>query len=130
MSGAQAALRQARALRDVSSAALLPTLGSSASAQRNRSGNDRASNRFQTSLDASRELDFFGVNRSALRSTEATLHASEATLGNVQVSIAAEVALAYITLRSAQVRLAIATVNLAASKRFSRLSSGACKRVW
>jgi outer membrane protein TolC len=39
VAGAQAALRQAQALRDVAAAALLPTLGVAASAQRNEAGN-------------------------------------------------------------------------------------------
>jgi NodT family efflux transporter outer membrane factor (OMF) lipoprotein len=110
---AQAALRQARALRDVSAAALWPTLDSSASAQRGKSGNNSAVNKFTTGLDASWELDIFGTNRRALETSEATARASAASLGDVQVSIAAEVALDYITLRDAQARLEIAKNNLA-----------------
>ena len=113
VTGAQVALRQARALRDAAAAALLPIVGSSASAQRSTAGHDDASNRFQAGFDASWELDFFGVNRSALRSSEAAARASAATLGDVQVSISAAVALNYITLRAAQLRLAIANANLA-----------------
>jgi NodT family efflux transporter outer membrane factor (OMF) lipoprotein len=109
---AQAALRQARALRDVASAGLLPSLGSSASAQRGTRGGESTGNSFQVGLDASWELDVFGANRSALATGEATARASAASLGNVQVSIAAEVALNYIALRSAQTRLAIASDNL------------------
>lgn len=123
VSSAQAALRQARALRDVSAAALFPAIGSSATAQRNTSGSDNASNHFQAGLDASWELDVFGVNRSALRDTEATVRARVATLGDVQVSIAAEVALDYIALRSAQVRLAIATDNLATQQETLQITT-------
>jgi NodT family efflux transporter outer membrane factor (OMF) lipoprotein len=110
---AQAALQQARALRDVSAARLFPALGSSASAQRSTSGDERATHSFKAGLDASWELDVFGANRSSLDSSDAAVQASAASLGDVQVSIAAEVALAYITLRSAQARLAIADDNLA-----------------
>jgi len=49
---AQAALRQARALRDVSAAGLWPTLNASATAQRNQSGNNDASNSYRVGLDA------------------------------------------------------------------------------
>lgn len=112
VTSAQAALRQARALRDVAAAGLLPTLGSSGSAQRSRS-NGNTGNNFRAGLDASWEPDIFGGNRSALDASEATARAREATLGDVQVSTAAEVALTYITLRSAQARLAIASDNLA-----------------
>lgn len=123
VAGAQAALRQARALRDVAAAALYPTLGSSASAQRSRGGNGASSmggtttnNLFQAGLDANWELDIFGTNRDALNASAAAARASAASLGDVQVSIAAEVALAYITLRSAQARLAIAEENLASQR--------------
>ena len=112
----QAALRQARALRDVAAAALVPTVGSSASAQRSTAGGKSTGNSFQAGLDASWELDIFGANRSALAASEATAQASAASLGDVQVSIAAEVALDYIALRGAQARLAIASDNLASQQ--------------
>ncbi len=110
---AQAALRQARALRDVSAAGLLPVLGSSGSAQHTTVGRDTSGSSFKAGLDASWEVDIFGANRSALRASEAAAQASAASLGDVQVSIAAEVALSYITLRGAQSQLAIANSNLA-----------------
>ena len=113
--GAQAALQQARALRDVSAAALWPTLGSSVSAQRGRSA-EVTSNTFQLGLDASWEMDVFGANRSAVNASEADALASAASLGQVQVSTAAEVALDYLSLRSTQERLAIAQANLASQQ--------------
>lgn len=119
---AQAALRQARALRDVTAAGLRPVLGSSASAQRARSGNTGTGNSFNAGLDASWELDVFGANRSALNSSDATLAASAAILGNTQVSIAAELALTYISMRNAQTRLQIATDNLASQQETQQLT--------
>lgn len=111
--GAQAALRQARALRDVAAAGLQPMLVSAASATHGTLGGDSTGNRFQLGLDASWELDLFGANRSAVDASEATARARAASLGDVQVSMAAEVALSLITLRSSQARLAIAEANLA-----------------
>lgn len=110
---AQAALRQARALQDVAAAGLGPTLTAGADAQRSRASGNTA-NRFGGSLDASWEADVFGGQRAALAAGTATAQASAASLGDVQVSLAAEVALAYIGLRNAQGRLAIAEANLAA----------------
>ncbi len=104
---------QARALRDVTAAALWPRLDSLALAQRSKSGGNPAVNNFRAGFDASWELDIFGANRSALDASDATVQASAASLGDVQVSIAAEVALDYITLRGAQAQLAIAADNLA-----------------
>ena len=109
---AQAVLQQARALLEVSSASLWPAVGASASAGRRRVANNTEVNSFAIGLDASWELDLFSVNRSALSVSEATARSSAASLGNVQVSIAAEVALAYIALRSSQARLAVARDNL------------------
>ncbi|MDR3370945.1 efflux transporter outer membrane subunit [Rhodoferax sp.] len=109
--GAEAALKQARALRDVADASLWPSVSSSASAGRNRNG-DYTSNSFQVGLDASWEMDIFGGNRASVRAADASAQASAATLADVQVSLAAEVALDYISLRSAQERLSIAQANL------------------
>jgi len=112
---ATAALRQARALRDVALASLFPVLSASAGAQRasNGDGQSNAGNHFSAGLDASWELDFFGVNRSALYVSDALMQASAASLGDAQISVAAEVALDYITIRDSQARLAIAVENLA-----------------
>ena len=110
---AQAALQQARALRDVKAAGLRPSVGGSASAQRSQSGGANASNSFSTGFDASWEPDIFGGKRSGLNATEADTQAAVANLANVQVSMAAEVAVTYIELRGLQGRLAIARSNLA-----------------
>jgi NodT family efflux transporter outer membrane factor (OMF) lipoprotein len=110
---AQAALRQARALRDVAAAGLRPTLGSSASASHGTAGGNSTGNLFKAGLDAGWEPDIFGGKHSALDAGNATLRASAASLGDIQVSIAAEVALSYLTLRGAQTRFAIAETNLA-----------------
>jgi len=113
---AQAALRQAWAQRDVAAAALLPTLRGTASAQHGTSGGDSTGNTFQAALNGNWVPDAFGANRSALNAAIATAQASTASLGDVQVSIAAEIGLNYITLRSAQARLAIAGANLASQE--------------
>jgi NodT family efflux transporter outer membrane factor (OMF) lipoprotein len=60
--------------------------------------------------------DVFGATRNAVAASDATVAASAARLGDVQVAIAAELGLDYILLRSAQVRLAIATENLASQQ--------------
>jgi NodT family efflux transporter outer membrane factor (OMF) lipoprotein len=113
---AQAALQQSRALRDVKGASLLPGINASGSAGRSKSGDADASNSFKAGLDASWEPDIFGGKRSALNATEADAQASEASLADVQVSVAAEVALAYIQLRGLQAQLAIARSNLASQQ--------------
>ena len=119
---AQAALQQSRALRDVKSAGLLPGVSASGSAQRSRSGGNDASNSFRVGLDASWEPDIFGGKRSALNASEADAQAAEATLADVQVSMAAEVALTYIQLRGQQAQLSIARNNLVSQQETLQLT--------
>ncbi len=114
--GAQAALRQARAQRDAQAAANGPSISTSASAQRSQNGNADGSNRFQAGFDASWEPDIFGGNRATLDASEASARAAAASLGDVQVSLAAEVAVSTIELRGLQTRLQIAQRNLAAQQ--------------
>ena len=113
---AQAALQQARALRDVGAAGLSPSLSASGSAQRGKSGGIDASSSLRTGLDARWEIDVFGARRSSLDAFEADAQAFQASLADVQVSIAAEVALAYIQLRGQQAQLQIARNNLASQQ--------------
>jgi len=110
---AKAALQQSRALRDVQHASLLPSVSASASTQRSKSNGNEANNSFSVGLDASWEPDIFGGKRSTLNATEADTLAAQASLADVQVSMAAEVALAYIQLRGLQAQLTIARNNLA-----------------
>jgi multidrug efflux system outer membrane protein len=120
---AQATLREARAARDVSAAQLQPLVGASASAGRGKSNNHTsATNSFKAGFDASWEPDIFGGKRSALNASEADAQASAASLGDVQVSIAAEVAVAYMQLRGFQARDAIARSNLAAQEETLQLT--------
>jgi len=109
----QAALQQARAQRDVSLAATRPNLSVSGSVQRNTADEGPSSVIFRGGLDASWEIDVFGANRSAVANSEAELQVSIANLRDVQLSMTAEVALAYIQLRSLQAQLEIAQRNLA-----------------
>ena len=119
---AQAALQQARALRDVSAAGLAPSLGVSASAQRSKSGGASAFNSFKTGFDASWEPDVFGGRRNALNAADADAQAATTSLAAVQVSLAAEVAVTYIELRGLQARLLIARRNLTAQEETLQLT--------
>ncbi|MFT3664184.1 efflux transporter outer membrane subunit [Piscinibacter sp.] len=116
VASAQAALRQARALAQVQQARLGPSVGSSASVQRSQSDGGGGSNLFRAGFDASWEPDIFGGQHAARDASELDTQASAASLGDVQVSVAAEVAQGYIALRSAERRLAIARENLASQQ--------------
>ena len=119
---AQAALQQARALRDVKLASALPSVSLSGSAQRSQTESAGGNNSFRAGLDARWELDVFGAVRSGISASEADTLASQASLQDVQVSIAAEVALAYIQLRGQQAQLAIARSNLSSQSETLQLT--------
>lgn len=110
---AQAALRQARATRDATVAGAGPSLRFGGSAQRSKSGDNPAGNRFQAGFDAGWEPDIFGGNAAGIAASEADVRATETTLAHAQVSLAAEVAIHYIELRNLQQRLALARRILA-----------------
>lgn len=117
IASAEANLRAARAARAEAAAALWPTLTASLGVQRTVGGQRTvAGNLFDAGLDASWEADVFGANRHGVAAQDALVQASAATLAAVQVSVAAETALAYLDLRGAQVRLAVARENLASQE--------------
>ena len=112
----QAALQQSRALRDVNHSALWPGVSVSGTAQRSANDVVSVNNSFKAGLDAHWELDVFGANQSTLNASQADAQAAEASLADVQVSVAAEVALAYIQLRGLQAQFTIAKTNLASQQ--------------
>jgi NodT family efflux transporter outer membrane factor (OMF) lipoprotein len=113
---AQARLREARARRVVSGAAQYPNVSASGSARRKQStsntGGGATSNQFTAGFDASWELDVVGGVRRGVEAAEADHESSEASLGDTQVSLVAEVARSYFEVRSLQIRLGIARSNI------------------
>lgn len=117
LKSAQAKLRQVRAQARATDAALYPSMSGSAGAKRSESGDDaNPSKSYSVGLDASWELDLFGANRNASAGAAATLAAQEASLQDVQTSLVAEVATAYISLRTLQVRYRVAVESLASQQ--------------
>ncbi len=113
---ARARLAEARAGRDLTSAALFPTIDFSGSVTRARSGGSDAT-RYSTGFDAVWELDLFGGIRRSVEAAEAAAAAGREDLRDVLVTLAAEVALNYIDFRTFQARLAIAYQNLDAQEQ-------------
>jgi NodT family efflux transporter outer membrane factor (OMF) lipoprotein len=116
LASAQANLRQARALRGIAAGGLWPSATASASAERQGgrayvTGGGPA-NLFQAGLDASWELDIFGGARRNLESADASVLAAVENLRDVQVTLAAEVALDYVQLRGYQQEIVTAQQNL------------------
>lgn len=124
---ARARLMEARAKRDLSSAALLPTLNVSGSVTKNRRNQNSASGNQSTTyaggFDAGWEIDLFGGGRRSVEAAQARLEASREDLRDVLVSLLAEVALNYIEVRSLQIRLQIAGDNLTAQEETFALTN-------
>ncbi|GGA01068.1 efflux transporter outer membrane subunit [Dyella caseinilytica] len=131
---AQARLRESRAQLQQQRAADMPKVSADAAAMRMRepdlsglqsleqnSGNTQNSGQtastshgqgplqlYSAGFDASWEIDLFGGTRRAIEAASAQAEAVNADLADTQVSLAAEVAQAYIDLRSQQQRLVLA----------------------
>ncbi|HSX50693.1 MAG TPA: efflux transporter outer membrane subunit [Cellvibrio sp.] len=116
---AQASLEESRALLRDSKLDRYPTVEASASGVRQKQSADvvgesgsRISETYVAGFDASWELDLFGRVRNGVKLSKAQLAAREADLQAAQVSIAAEVAGAYISLRGNQYLLDVALRNV------------------
>lgn len=116
---AQASLAESRALLRNSKLNRYPTVEVGISGTRQKQSADitgpvesRISESYQAGFDASWELDVFGRVRNGVKLSKAQLAASEADLQAAQVSIAAEVASAYIGLRGNQYLLDVALRNV------------------
>ena len=120
---AVAALQQARAARDSAAAGGRPTLGATASAQGSATEGAGRGQTWQAGLDASWEIDLFGAQRAARDAAQAGVQQAQATLGQARVSLAAEVVLSYVDLRSAQARLALAQDSLATQTRSRQITA-------
>lgn len=108
---ATAAWQEALAQRDAVAAALAPTLAANASADSNATGKGssrRSDRQVQLGLEARWMPDINGGAAHALAAADAWAQARRANLGDVQVQLAGEAALAYIGLREAQARLRLA----------------------
>jgi NodT family efflux transporter outer membrane factor (OMF) lipoprotein len=109
-------IREARASARSARAPLRPSVDGSGSARFSDAAGASefgAGNRsYSLGLDASWELDLFGALRSGVEAATATAEARAADLQDLLVSLAAEVALDYIDVRTLQRRLAIANSNV------------------
>jgi NodT family efflux transporter outer membrane factor (OMF) lipoprotein len=123
---AQARLREARARRTVAAAGQYPNVTASGGASRSQSseevGSGETRNFFSAGFDASWELDVFGGVRRSVEAAEADLASSLASLEDTRVSLASEVALNYVEVRTRQILLGIARDNLASQSETLQLT--------
>ena len=117
MRSALSRISEYRARRGLERAGLFPSLDASVSGSGART-KDRDTNMTTTSetyaasLDASWQVDLFGRQRQALAAASADLAQTEENYYGAQVSLAADVATAYVTLRSTEAQLAVVQHSL------------------
>jgi len=109
-------IAEARARRGVERANLFPTLNAGTSGQARRT-DDRgiavtSSENYGASVDASWQVDLFGKNLQSVKAASADLAQAQENYYAAQVSLAADIAEAYITLRQAEARLNVAENSL------------------
>ena len=134
VASARSRVAQARASRVASGAALLPTLDASASTSRGRSqpglapGAVPISNNRQAGLQASWEIDLFGGRLAGRDAASERLTGAQAQWHDARVSVAAEVANQYQSLRTCRQLVAVTAadaVSRSETARLSGLSTGA-----
>ncbi len=123
---ATAAWHQALAQRDAAAAALAPTLAANASAGYNTTGQGssrRSDGPVQLGLEARWMPDLDGGAAHALAAADALAQARRASLGDVQVQLAGEAALAYIDLRALQARRRLVRDTLASQRQTLQITA-------
>jgi multidrug efflux system outer membrane protein len=123
---AEARVREARELRRISASAFWPQIGASGSYTRARTSENglvsgtqargRWFDLFQAGFDANWEVDVFGGTRRSVEAADASIQAAEQDRNAVLVSLMAELGFDYVTYRSLQQRIALASQNLAAQQ--------------
>ena len=123
---AQARIAEERALRDRAAGGYAPTVGAGASVTRRRQSQNgplpigsipglaRDQTIHDAGFDAAWEIDLFGATRRTVESAEARVQAVQEDAEGVRISIAAEVARSYLTLRGAQRELAAREASMKA----------------
>jgi NodT family efflux transporter outer membrane factor (OMF) lipoprotein len=87
-----------------------------------RRGVDTTFGNFRLGFDMAWELDFWGKYRRTIESADAQMAATIASYDDLLVTLTAEVALAYVLLRTLEERLAVAESNVALQTRSLEIS--------
>ena len=129
---ARANIEQARASRVASAAALLPTLDATGSVSRGRSApvnrtTPPITTTGQAGLQASWEIDLFGQYSASRDADQQRLVGSEALWHAARVSVAAELANQYYSLRACEKLLTVARADAASRLETARLAELSAK---
>jgi NodT family efflux transporter outer membrane factor (OMF) lipoprotein len=127
---AEARVRAARALWRAAGTGAWPTVDVAGSYKGVRQSENAPSAKgqewdlFQAGFDAGWEIDLFGGTRRAVEAAQARVEASEENRRDVLVTLVAEVATNYVTVRGSQRRLAIALENIGTQNNTVALTLG------
>ncbi len=123
LAAARSRIEQARASQVAAGAALGPRLDAQASAQRgNTQVPGTVASSAQLGLQTAWEIDLFGGNRLAADAAQARLDGAQAGWHEARVSVAAETANQYTTLRSCERQLVVALADAASRAETARLA--------
>ena len=109
---AQARILEARGLERSQRSFLFPQVGGSASKGRDKTSQSSAADVFDARLDASYEIDIFGVNRNRFTASQKQLSSLEAEYQDISLTLVAEVARTYIEMRGSEKQAQIAKTNV------------------
>lgn len=123
VSAAASRIEQARATRVASRAALLPTLDAQASATRGNQPPAGLATTTQAGLQSAWEIDVFGAKRDTARAAQARLEGAQAGWHEARVSVAAETANSYVTLRTCERQLVVASNDAKSRAESARLTN-------
>ncbi len=132
VASAKSNIEQARATQAVSGAALLPTLDATASITRARSApvnrtTPPPTTSRQLGLQTSWEIDLFGGNAASNDADQQRLRGTQALWHAARVSVAAEAATQYYSLRACEQLLAVARADATSRAETARLTGLAAK---
>jgi len=119
IAAAIARVREAKAQAQIVGAALQPAIAANASATRQRTlaADGNLSTVYSPQLSAAYELDFWGRNRAALDSAQATLAAGRYDRATVELTVLSAVASTYFEALALRARAGIARRNLADARQ-------------
>lgn len=123
LASAAARIERARAARTTAGAALLPRADAVAGVGHGRSQLGLpATTTSSAGLQASWEIDLFGANAAARRAAQARFEGSQAGWHGARISLAAETALSYASLRACEAQLVQARLDAESRAATSRLT--------
>lgn len=122
---AEERVKQAERALSVSRDSLFPDLSLSATTSRGKTGGNRTVDMISESTSVNAQLrydvDMWGGNAAGLRSSKASLAATNYDLDTARITLSANVATQYFSLLSIRARVAIARNNLELSERLLRI---------